>query len=74
VYPNPANETVTVDYTQGGTFTLTDMLGRTVKMVVLDERAGKITVDIHNLLPGIYTYSHIVDGKQIDFGKLVVTK
>lgn len=76
-YPNPAISIVCVDYEMPADITrasilVTNMLGCKVKEVSLEKIAGKASIDISDLLDGIYFYSLVADGQLVRTRKFVV--
>ena len=57
-YPNPATETVTIDYSlpKDGTLVVRNLLGSVVKTVTLTAGTGSARIDIATLPQGVYTY------------------
>lgn len=77
-YPNPANEFVSIKYnvnefSQKGKIVFYDMLGKSVKDVILQDKQGNAKINITDLNSGIYFYSFIVDEKAVITRKLVIT-
>lgn len=73
VYPNPTNGSITVEFTEAGTFTITDAVGRTVYSERLPVGANKQTIPLSGLSPGVYVYRYIAEGRQPQTGKLIVS-
>ena len=61
VYPNPASDRIFVEQGNFQEFTITDLLGRTVKSGQLD---ADNFIDINSLAPGIYILNITGDSKQ----------
>ena len=62
VYPNPADDYITIEYaiidfSKGTKLRLSDMQGRTIKQIVLNNQIGKIKIDVTDLEKGIYVLS-----------------
>jgi hypothetical protein len=77
-YPNPTNSTVSFKYnlnntSEKGKIVFYDMLGKSVKEVMLNDRQGSIKINITDLNPGIYFYTYMVDDKTISSKKLIIT-
>ena len=72
VYPNPATESITIEYTLGGILEITDLEGRITKHISLSGDSGKLRVNITNITNGIYFYRHIIDGQLKGTGKIVI--
>lgn len=75
-YPNPANTHFTVDFKllEQGTarLVLQNILGTTVREVILQAESGKVQMNVSDLPEGIYMYSVILNGKSIAGRKLLV--
>lgn len=72
VYPNPAHETVFINYTtdQSLSFTLYDLMGRAVKAQKLHK--GRNEADLRHLPAGVYLYKLFTEnGSIIQQGKVV---
>ena len=59
VYPNSADDYITVqfaiiDFSQGTKLTLSDMQGKTIKQIELQNQIGEIRIDVSNLEKGVY--------------------
>ena len=79
LYPNPAKNTVVLNYSVSGTasaveFSLRNILGSEVRHFQLLNNSGKITIDISNLENGIYFYSLKTNDKILVTRKLVIQK
>lgn len=77
-YPNPASSMVSMKYdiseaSENGQIIFYDMLGKSVKEIVLTDKKGTAKVNVDDLNPGIYFYSFVVDGKAISTKRLVVS-
>ena len=77
-YPNPANLSVSMKYdinefSNRGAIVFYDILGKSVKEVVLTDKKGTAKVNVDDLNAGIYFYSFLVDGKAIATKKLVIS-
>jgi len=62
VFPNPADDYITVqfaiiDFSQATKLTLSDMHGKTIKQIELQNQIGEIRIDVSNLEKGIYILS-----------------
>lgn len=78
-YPNPAINTVNVDYTipesvNEATIAITNMLGSKVKEVTLNNHSGKVQIPVFDLINGIYFYSLMIDHQLILTRKFVVRR
>jgi len=79
VYPNPAGNTASFDYSlTGGIQTakleVHNLLGSVVKEAVLTEALGKVTLHISDLQEGMYFYTLNAGGKSVASGKLIVRR
>ncbi|AEV31439.1 hypothetical protein Oweho_0421 [Owenweeksia hongkongensis DSM 17368] len=79
LYPNPANNTLHIDY-QGqvadeAEVTLTNMLGRVVAAKSFDVRNGNntFTFDVHSLSPGVYLYT-IQENQKTFTGRFTISR
>lgn len=77
-YPNPASTTVSLKYainasSEKGKIVFHDMLGKSVKEVMLNDKQGIAKINIADLTPGIYFYTYSIDDKAICSKKLVIT-
>ena len=77
-YPNPANNTVAIDYSLNSTpknakVVFYDMLGKTVKAAGVVNKEGTVKVNVEDLHSGFYFYTFIVDGKSTNTRKLVIS-
>ena len=76
VFPNPANEKFTVEYTvanegQAGVV-IRNMLGTTIREQAVPSGNGKVQVNTADLPEGIYFCSLFIDGKSVSTRKLVI--
>jgi len=75
-YPNPANNTVTFNYSvnslNSGSVIIRNLLGSEVKQSALPNAAGKLSIFIGDLPEGVYFYSLNVDGANLSTHKLIV--
>jgi len=77
VYPNPAKNTITVDYqlsklTNNVKFELRNILGSVAKEVKLQSVAGQRKIDISGLQNGIYFYTIRIDDKVVISNKIII--
>jgi len=71
VYPNPANELLTISISENNTsISIFDILGKTVSKMELIN--GNNTLNIENLDPGVYFYSIKRNGVSIETKQLVI--
>lgn len=78
VFPNPANNFVTVNYTNSGadeaSFVIINMVGQVVKSTPLESINASQRIDISGLKSGVYFYSLQVNGQILEAKRLVVSK
>lgn len=76
LFPNPAHNAVTVQYTSTSTnetsIQLYDVFGRTLRSIRPQQRNGKVEIDLNDLAPGIYQVVLINAGKYLYVQKLIV--
>lgn len=76
-YPNPANALASIKYnlndSEKGEIVFYNMLGKSVKKVILNDKQGIAKINVLDLEAGIYFYSFIVDDKIICTKKMVVS-
>jgi hypothetical protein len=73
VFPNPASNHLIIEYLgDPAIFELYDISGRSIKKVTITE--GKQTIDIEDLVSGIYNYVVRGDGNTKHRGKQIITK
>jgi hypothetical protein len=76
VYPCPAKDMVTVEYSLQGDHALliiSNVYGQKVSEIILDDRHGKKMLSISSLPAGLYMYSVSAKGHVVKVGKLVVS-
>ncbi len=76
--PNPFNEITTINYTLFGeinqaSILIFDMQGRLIKTYNNLSNNTQITIDSSELIPGMYMYSLLINGKEIDTKKMILT-
>jgi hypothetical protein len=75
-YPNPANSTVSINYTlstgDAGSILLRNVLGTLVKEIDLSGNEGRVSAFVGDLPEGIYFYALQVDGKAVGTRKLII--
>jgi hypothetical protein len=75
VYPNPAQQYVTIEYkllpSETAQFNLFDIFGNKVVSTNLNGENSKTTLDIHHLAQGVYSYQLISSDAKIVTGKLI---
>jgi len=78
IYPSPAQNEFTIKYKNldvtSATLVLTDVCGRKVKEIKINNSAGKETVSIEGIASGIYLYRLIANEDVLCKGKMVVEK
>lgn len=77
VYPNPAYNTVNLDYSFdvsviSASVKIVNLLGSVVKEVEIDQNENKLSIDISDLHAGIYFYSVVVNNDIFQTKKLVI--
>jgi hypothetical protein len=80
--PNPFTEKTQINYTIGTVFqnvsiSIFDMQGgllKTYDHLSVNEGKGSITINGNELRAGMYMYSLIIDGKEIDTKRMILTK
>jgi Secretion system C-terminal sorting domain len=75
--PNPASSHTNISYVLSGQkdakILVTNMLGSTVKEIVVNGNQNTLTVPVKDLNSGVYVYSLVVDGKILSSKKLIVS-
>lgn len=77
-YPNPANSFLSVKYDASGSaskcgIVFYDMLGKSVKEIILDDKQGIAKINVGDLRDGIYFYSLKLNDKTVSTKRLVVS-
>ena len=76
VYPNPANNSITIEYQaingQNNQFLLFNTLGQAVRSVTLPQGQASVQLPLGDLSEGVYWYS--IPGLQNASGKLVISR
>jgi len=78
-HPNPFNQSTIIKYelsvnAQTATIMVFNMQGNLIRAIEnLDRNTGQITIKSGELVPGMYIYSLIVDGKEIDTKRMILT-
>jgi hypothetical protein len=75
--PNPTNEMTTIKFNlaksaQNAALMIFDMSGRLVKTYALTKNNGSIQVNRQDLQAGMYIYSLVVDGKEVQSKKMIM--
>lgn len=78
-YPNPATSSVTFQYTlanrsasDAANIVITNLVGNRVRVIPVSGNSGKKTIDLSNMVAGIYFYSMEINGKPASTKKLIV--
>lgn len=78
-YPNPATSSVTFQYALANRSTsdaadivITNLIGNRVRVIPVAGNSGKKTIDISNMVAGIYFYSLEINGKPVSTKKLII--
>lgn len=78
--PNPFNQTTQIayfidEYTSSATLYIYNMNGLQIKAIPIHNKGiGNVTIDSSELQPGMYLYTLIVDGTEIDTKRMILTK
>jgi len=78
--PNPFSESTTINYhlpdeSNNGTIIIYDMQGRQIKEYSsLQKGNGSVNINGGELYAGMFLYSFIVDGKEVDTKRMILTK
>lgn len=77
-FPNPTNGETVIAYklpetTNEGTIGIFDISGRKIKTLDLNKNKGSVVIQKGELIPGMYFYSLITDGKTLDTKKMIIT-
>lgn len=78
-YPNPANSLVSIKYdvnelSQKSKIIFYNMLGKSVKEIILNDKQGTVKINVGDLNAGIYFYTFMVDDKIISTKKMVINR
>ena len=78
-YPNPATSSVTIQYalanrsaSDAANIVITNLVGNKVRVIPVSGNSGKKTIDLSNMVAGIYFYSMEINGKPVSTKKLIV--
>lgn len=77
VYPNPASEQITFEYSTGGypgMITISDISGKTVRTIKVNENSTKTIIDLDGLNAGVYFYGFSINNKPISTRKFIIKK
>lgn len=78
--PNPFKEQTTISFfipetASGASIHIYNLQGKQIKQVNIEERGnGSAVINGYELTPGMYMYTLIVDGKEIDTKKMILTE
>lgn len=77
--PNPFANTTSIRYavpagTARASIVVTDMYGKLIKEVIVQQGTGTVTVDASTLSSGAYSYSLLISGKTIATKKMIVAR
>jgi len=76
-YPNPATDYTTIDYafpqgTKQGKLLISDIQGKTIKEIDLENQNGRIRILISQFPRGLYLYTLMGDNSVVNTGKFIV--
>jgi len=78
--PNPFSENTTINMYLPNTVSRTtlyiyNMQGEQIKQIAVTERGNtSVTIEGHTLKAGMYLYTLIADGKEVDTKRMILTK
>ena len=77
--PNPFTERTTIRFTlpddvQNAYIYVFDMQGKMLKQIPIDASMQSVTINGYELQAGMYIYSLVVNGKEIDTKRMIITK
>ena len=78
--PNPFKEQTTISFfipetAYGASIHIYNLQGKQIKQINIGERGnGSVIINGYELTPGMYMYTLIVDGKEIDTKKMILTE
>jgi hypothetical protein len=78
--PNPFNNQTTIEYyiptsSKESAILIFDMQGKLLKTITLEQKEnGSIKIDAGSMYPGMYLYTLVVDNKEIDTKRMILTK
>lgn len=77
--PNPFTERTTIRFTlpedtKNASICIFDMSGKMLKQVPVDSTMQSITIEGYELSAGMYIYSLLVDGKEVDTKRMILSK
>ena len=71
IFPNPAKDLITVQYTQGGSLSLMDIAGRQLGVYTLAMGKKSETIDISSLAKGVYLLRFVSNNGAVETVKVV---
>ncbi len=79
IYPNPASQYATIDYTVQYNFTTAsvsfyNLLGKQIGEFELSKNSDKLRVNVSNWDSGMYMYKLTIDGRKVSTKKLLVNR
>ena len=78
--PNPFKEQTTISFfipeaSSRASIHIYNLQGKQIKQINIESRGnGSVTINGYELIPGMYMYSLIVDGKEVDTKKMILTE
>lgn len=77
--PNPFTERTTIRFTlpkdtQNAYIYIFDMMGKMQKQITVDNSMQSVTINGYELSAGMYIYSLVVNGKEIDTKRMILSK
>ena len=77
--PNPFSERTTIYFSlpegvQQSYIYIFDMQGKTVKQIPIDPSMNNVTINGYELQSGMYLYSLVINGQEIDTKKMILSK
>ncbi len=78
IYPNPASEEINIITThnqnEAGTIVIENVLGQELMTRSIVAGENNLKVSVSELAPGIYIYREIINGVQINSGKIIIER
>ena len=78
--PNPFKEQTTISFfipetSSRASIHIYNLQGKQIKQINIEPKGnGSVTINGYELIPGMYMYSLIVDGKEVDTKKMILTE
>ena len=78
--PNPFKEQTTISFfipetSSRASIHIYNLQGKQIKQINIESRGnGSVTINGYELIPGMYMYSLIVDGQEVDTKKMILTE